>query len=346
MTDPRIYLLRMLVFLGITFVIILLLFNELTIAFFGNPVFNGVIITIAIIGAIFIFRQTLKLVPEVKWLSNIQQTNKISRKAKKPVLLATVNVMLSDSSENGSFSALSLRSILDGVGTRLDENREISRYLIGLLVFLGLLGTFWGLLQTIDSVSSVVGGINFVNSEFENTMNQLQNGLDEPLSGMATAFSSSLFGLAGSLILGFLDLQLGQAMGRFFNEVEDWLTAFVNFRDPELKENQNNLQLAQGLSEEGARAMIKLASVIEKSEIDKYKQTEQVIQISSDLKILAEKIEDEQKLREQLVLLNAQLSQFTENLSKENNIQSREITGEIRALTSAIMKLANSNKNI
>ncbi len=348
MTDPRTYLLRMLIFLGITVIVVILLSKQLLTAFLGNPVLNGVIITTAFIGAAFIFRQTLRLVPEVKWLSNIQETNKISRKGKKPELLATVHVMLSDSSENGSLSALSLRSVLDGVGARLDEGREISRYLIGLLVFLGLLGTFWGLLQTIDSVSSVVGGLDLNNSDFDKMMLQLRSGLDAPLSGMSTAFSSSLFGLGGSLILGFLDLQLGQAMGRFFNEVEDWLSAFANFKDLQSGQSiqQDNNQLAYGLSEEGARSMIKLASAIENSELDRNKQTNQIIEINSTLKLLSDRIEDDQKLKDQLVLLNAQINQFIENLSRETNRQSLEVSSEIRALTSAIMKLANTNKSI
>ena len=138
--------------------------------------------------------------------------------------------MLSDASEDGQLSALSLRSVLDGVAARLDEAREISRYFIGLLVFLGLLGTFWGLLQTIGSLAALCG-LDLSGTDFDAMMSQLRNGLDAPLAGMATAFSSSLFGLGGSLVIGFLDLQLGQAMGRFFNEVEDWLSAFAKFSD-------------------------------------------------------------------------------------------------------------------
>ena len=231
MTDPRSYMLRMAVILLVTFVIIGLLFGQLSEAFAGNFALNSVIVATALIGVAFIFRQTWRLVPEAKWLSEIQKTNTISRSAPRPVLLATVHVMLSDASEEGQLSALSLRSVLDGVAARLDEAREISRYFIGLLVFLGLLGTFWGLLQTISSVGQVVGGLDLSSADFDSMMSQLRNGLDAPLSGMATAFSSSLFGLGASLVIGFLDLQLGQAMGRFFNEVEDWLSAFARFSD-------------------------------------------------------------------------------------------------------------------
>ena len=250
MTDPRSYMLRMVVILAVTLIIIGLLFNQLESAFSGNLALNSVIVATALIGVAFIFRQTWRLVPEAKWLSDIQKTNTISQSAPRPVLLATVHVMLSDASEDGQLSALSLRSVLDGVAARLDEAREISRYFIGLLVFLGLLGTFWGLLQTIGSVGRVVGGLDLSSTDFDAMMSQLRNGLDAPLAGMATAFSSSLFGLGGSLVIGFLDLQLGQAMGRFFNEVEDWLSAFAKFSDQTASRSDSGQQaLAQGLSE-------------------------------------------------------------------------------------------------
>ena len=172
MTDPRSYMLRMVVILAVTLVIIGLLFNQLASAFSGNIALNSVIVATALIGVAFIFRQTWRLVPEAKWLSDIQKTNTISQSAPRPVLLATVHVMLSDASEDGQLSALSLRSVLDGVAARLDEAREISRYFIGLLVFLGLLGTFWGLLQTIGSVGRVVGGLDLSSTDFEGMMSQ------------------------------------------------------------------------------------------------------------------------------------------------------------------------------
>ena len=231
MTDPRRYLIRMLVFLLVVAVIAGLLHAPLWRAFMGNPALNGVIVGALFLGIAYAFRQILRLVPERRWLTAIQKTGKLDNRQVKPVLLATVNAMLADQRQEAQLSALSLRSVLDGVAARLDEGREISRYMIGLLVFLGLLGTFWGLLQTIGAVGFVVGSLDTAGTDFDAMMTQLKGGLDAPLSGMATAFSSSLFGLAGSLILGFLDLQLGQAMGRFFNELEDWLSAFARFND-------------------------------------------------------------------------------------------------------------------
>ncbi len=341
MTDPRSYMLRMVVILAVTLIIIGLLFSQLASAFSGNLALNSVIVATALIGVAFIFRQTWRLVPEAKWLSDIQKTNTISQSAPRPVLLATVHVMLSDASEDGQLSALSLRSVLDGVAARLDEAREISRYFIGLLVFLGLLGTFWGLLQTIGSVGRVVGGLDLSSTDFDAMMSQLRNGLDAPLAGMATAFSSSLFGLSGSLVIGFLDLQLGQAMGRFFNEVEDWLSAFAKFSDQTSSGSDGGQQaLAQGLSEEGARAMITLASAIDAAQRDRTEQTRQITSLNTTLAVLSEQMADDRRLREQLAQLNIQIQQLTSSLDEKARLQQETVSTELRALSTAIVKLA------
>ena len=118
-----------------------------------------------------------------------------------------------------------MRSLLDSLNLRLDETREISRYLIGLLVFLGLLGTFWGLLSTIDSVGTVINSLGVAGEDSTSMFLKLKEGLKQPLNGMGTAFSSSLFGLSGSLILGFLDIQASQAQNQFYNDVEEWLSS-------------------------------------------------------------------------------------------------------------------------
>ena len=341
MTDPRSYMLRMVVILAVTLIIIGLLFNQLASAFSGNLALNSVIVATALIGVAFIFRQTWRLVPEAKWLSDIQKTNTISQSAPRPVLLATVHVMLTDASEDGQLSALSLRSVLDGVAARLDEAREISRYFIGLLVFLGLLGTFWGLLQTIGSVGRVVGGLDLSSTDFDAMMSQLRNGLDAPLAGMATAFSSSLFGLGGSLVIGFLDLQLGQAMGRFFNEVEDWLSAFAKFSDQTASRSDSGQQaLAQGLSEEGARAMVTLASAIDAAQRDRTEQTRQIASLNTTLAVLSEQMADDRRLREQLAQLNIQIQQLTSSLDEKARLQQETVSTELRALSTAIVKLA------
>ena len=339
MTDPRTYLYRMISVLLLIIVISGILYKPILLAFLGNPRLNGVIVGVAVIGIGYVMRQVMRLGPEVRWLADIQRTKSLNPAARKPVVLATVNVMLADSRHDRQLSALSLRSVLDGVAARLDEGREISRYMIGLLIFLGLLGTFWGLLETIASVGGVVEGLDLGSTNFEQMMTQLRTGLDAPLDGMATAFSSSLFGLAGSLILGFLDLQLGQAMGRFFNEVEDWLSAFARYND--VADNgagsAGNASLAAGLSEEGARAMVTLARAMEKSESDRTQSREQLAQLNVSLATLTEQMADDRRIREQLAVLNAQIDQLTKQLQDNSKEQSAMFATEVRALSKAIL---------
>ncbi len=119
-----------------------------------------------------------------------------------------------------------MRHLLDSIATRLDEARDLARYMTGLLVFLGLLGTFWGLIETVGSVGKVIEGLK-VGGDAGSVFDTLKEGLAAPLGGMGISFSSSLFGLAGSLILGFLDLQSSQAQNRFYTDLEDWLAETV-----------------------------------------------------------------------------------------------------------------------
>jgi hypothetical protein len=244
--------------------------------------------------------------------------------------------MLADSRHDAQLSALSLRSVLDGVAARLDEGREISRYMIGLLVFLGLLGTFWGLLQTIGAVGNVVSSIDTNSNNFETMMGQLRIGLDAPLSGMATAFSSSLFGLAGSLILGFLDLQLGQAMGRFFNELEDWLSAFARFNDSGLSSNTEQSALASGMSVEAARAVMALSQSISNGEDNRERLLVQVSQLTGTMANLNEALADDRRIREHLAQLNANIMQLSEDLRADRDRQTDIVASELRSLSSSI----------
>jgi hypothetical protein len=342
MTDPRRYLVRMLIFLLIVVAIAALLHAPLWRAFMGNPALNGVIVGALGLGILYAFRQILRLVPERRWLTGIQKTGKLDNRQVKPVLLATVNAMLADQRQEAQLSALSLRSVLDGVAARLDEGREISRYMIGLLVFLGLLGTFWGLLQTIGAVGLVVGSLDTAGTDFEAMMAQLKGGLDAPLSGMATAFSSSLFGLAGSLILGFLDLQLGQAMGRFFNELEDWLSAFARFNDGGPAGNEGVTPLAGGMSEEAARSLIHLGNSIAAGEDNRQRVLEQLSSINMTLAALNEAMTDDRRLREQLAQLNAGIAHLAADLRDDRTRSADAVSAELRSLSNAINKMAGT----
>jgi hypothetical protein len=222
------FITRMIAFLVAVVLICVLIAPALAHAFMGNPALNGIILGATLIGAVYIFRQVLMLNPEVDWIERFRRNQAAVSTKAMPRLLSPMARMLGDRvGGRVSLSAVSMRTLLDGIAMRLDESREISRYFIGLLVFLGLLGTFYGLLETLQSVGGVISNLSVGSSDIAQAFSQLKSGLEAPLSGMGTAFSASLFGLAGSLVLGFLDLQAGQAQNRFYNDLEEWLSGFT-----------------------------------------------------------------------------------------------------------------------
>jgi hypothetical protein len=224
MTSPQRFLTRMAIFLLLAAAAVGVLYEQLFDSFMANPFINGVIVFVLVFGILFVFRQVWMLNVEVNWIETYRSERPGLSIAATPKLLAPMATMFGERSGRLSLSTMSMRSILDGISARLDESRDLSRYLIGLLIFLGLLGTFWGLLQTVRSVADVIGGLQVTGGDVNQVFDSLKSGLNAPLAGMGTAFSSSLFGLAGSLILGFLDLQAGAAQNRFYNELEEWLS--------------------------------------------------------------------------------------------------------------------------
>src|SRR3954467_2220618 len=223
------FLLRMLVFLVMVGALAVALGQPLATAFMGNPAVNGVILGILLAGIVYIFRQVLLLNPESDWIDSFRErlaNRELTAPPGPPPRLLASMARLLGARQGGrvSLSPTSLQTLLDGIASRLDETRETSRYLIGVLIFLGLLGTFYGLLETVRSVGGVIAGLNASANDVARAFADLKAGLAGPLSGMGTAFSASLFGLAGSLVLGFLDLQASQAQNAFYNDLEEWLT--------------------------------------------------------------------------------------------------------------------------
>jgi len=232
MLSTRQSLFWMLVYLAVVAAICVLLFEPLRNAFMANWVFNAVIIGVLAVGILINFRQVLILNTEINWIRVFRTGQPGISVTTEPRLLKPLAAHLSKRRRDRfSLSALALRTILDGISERLSESREISRYLTGTLIFLGLLGTFWGLLGTIGAVGQVIDGLEVGGGDYAAVFSKLKQGLKAPLSGMGTAFSSSLFGLGGSLVLGFLDLQAGHAQNRFFNGLEEWLSGATQLVD-------------------------------------------------------------------------------------------------------------------
>jgi hypothetical protein len=226
LSSPRIFLVRMVVFLTLCALVVIVLYRQIWAAFLANPGLNALIIAVLGIGIALAFRQVIRLFPEIDWVNGFRLADPGLAVERPPVLLAPMAVLLRDRIGRMTISSQMMRGILDSIAARLDEARDMSRYMTGLLVFLGLLGTFWGLIETVGSVGNVINTLK-PGGDAGAIFESLKEGLAAPLSGMGISFSSSLFGLAGSLVLGFLDLQTSQAQNRFYTELEDWLSTTV-----------------------------------------------------------------------------------------------------------------------
>ena len=226
LSSPRIFLVRMTVFLILCALVVIVLNKQIWLAFLANPGLNALIIGVLFIGIALSFRQVIRLFPEVNWVNGFRLADPGLAVERPPVLLAPMASILGDRIGRMAISSQMMRGLLDSIATRLDEARDMSRYMTGLLIFLGLLGTFWGLIETVSSVGGMINNLKPA-GDAAATFDQIKEGLSAPLSGMGISFSSSLFGLAGSLVLGFLDLQTSQAQNRFYTELEDWLSTTV-----------------------------------------------------------------------------------------------------------------------
>src|SRR5580704_11019520 len=227
LSSPRIFLIRMLVFLILCGLIAFVLQHQIFNAFLANPWLNGLIIAVLLIGIILSFHHVIRLFPEVAWVNGYRSADPKLAARREPTPLAPMAAIIGGERVGRvTISAQTMRAFLDSLATRLDEARDISRYLTGLLVFLGLLGTFWGLIETVGSVGGIINNLK-IGGDADSVFEALKEGLAAPLGGMGISFSSSLFGLAGSLVLGFLDLQTSQAQNRFYTNVEDWLATTV-----------------------------------------------------------------------------------------------------------------------
>ena len=270
LSSPRIFLVRMLVFLVLCALVMVVLYKQIIVAFFANPGLNALIGGVLLIGIILSFRQVIRLYPEVSRFINFRIADPGLAIDRRPKLLAPMAAILGgERSGRMSISQQTMRHLLDSIATRLDEARDISRYMTGLLVFLGLLGTFWGLIETVGSVGKVIDGLK-VGGDAASVFDTLKEGLAAPLGGMGISFSSSLFGLAGSLILGFLDLQSSQAQNRFYTDLEDWLASTVReYGDGMGGEIQHAMERIRAVVEEGGgsrnttAAMANLAEAIQ-----------------------------------------------------------------------------------
>lgn len=299
MTGTRRFLTRMGLFLVGVIVVAGVSFPVLMRAFEASPALNGMILLVLLLGIVFIFRQVTMLQPEIAWLESFRrgQANLSNPKTR---LLAPMASMLGDRKGRLTLSATTTRTMLDTIGARLDEGREIARYLIGLMILLGLLGTFYGLMQTVSSVGEVVGRLSMGGGDAATAFEDLKRGLSSPLSAMGTAFGASLFGLAGSLVLGFLDIQAGQAQNRFYNELEEWLSTQTRLGGGGAAAVADGEQSVpayiQALLEQTADSLDGLQRTMARGEDGRLQANQNLTALTDKLSVLADQMRAEQSL--------------------------------------------------
>ncbi len=318
MTRPRIFLTRMIIFLVVVVGVGAAVFSGLFDAFLANPALNGLILGVLILGVVYIFRQVIMLYPEVSWIETFRESQQSLAAHKPPRLLAPMAMMLRERRGRVSLSAIAMRTLVDGIGSRLDESRDISRYLIGLLIFLGLLGTFWGLLQTVSSVGEVVRGLSVRGADMISVFDDLKTGLEAPLGGMGTAFSSSLFGLAGSLVLGFLELQAAQAQNRFYNDLEEWLSSYTRLSTgTALGEGEQSVPAyVNALLEQTAESLEELQRTLARGEESRMKANTNAAALTDRLATLTDQMRAEQNLMVKLVESQMEIRPVLERLAE------------------------------
>jgi len=363
MRRTRRFLLRMALFLVLVLALAFALHGPLIAALLGNPAVNGVILGILVAGIVYIFRQVMLLEPEVEWIEGFRRRladrDLVTSSARPPRLLAPMARMLGSRRDGRvSLSASSLQTLLDGIASRLDETRETSRYLIGTLVFLGLLGTFYGLLETVRSVVGVISALDVTASDLARAFADLKAGLESPLHGMATAFSSSLFGLAGSLVLGFLDLQAGQAQNRFYNDLEEWLSTHTRLSSGSLAEAGESSVPAylQALLEQTADSIESLQRLLARSEENRIASNTTLASLAERLGTIGEhmgagqaqmiraaesSLGQNDAVRAHLRAIEGYMARLSEELAEGRAQSVAELRNEIRLLARTIAALAD-----
>jgi len=358
MTNTKTYLTRMVLFLVAVGLGTALMAQTLIAIFQVNPLLNGAILAVIVVGIALNFRQVLMLSPEIRWVENFRASlspdtgllseQRTDSSEDKIQLLSPMARMLADRRGKGriSLSAPALRTLLDGLSSRLGESRDLGRYFTSLCIFLGLLGTFWGLLATINAVSDVIKSLSVSGSDVTAMFEELKAGLEQPLSGMGTAFSSSLFGLAGSLILGFLDLQSGQAQNAFFNDLEEWLSGLTRLSSGHaVSEGEQSIPAyTEALLEQTAESLDELQRTLARTEQGRAATNEHFVSMNEKLALLSEQMRTETQVLLRLAETQKDLTPILKRLHEAQSGSALDdaTRGHIRNIDGALTRLANN----
>lgn len=354
--QPVRQILAMLIALGAVGAVCYFLYGPIRTVFFANVGLNALISGVFLIGLIACFWQVIALVSSVSWIEGFAIDRPGHEFVEPPRLLKSLSALLRDQRARQALTASSTRSILDSVAMRIDESRDITRYIINLLIFLGLLGTFWGLSLTVPEVVNTIrslqpdesGSINF---------DQLMSGLEAQLDGMGTAFASSLLGLAGSLVVGLLELFASRAQNQFFREMEDWLTSITRLSITGDSGDGDPVMAAASLMEQNSAQIMELTSLVaqmyarseeleRKRDVDPDENSRQIAVFER----IADRLEEtvvgggagggvDDEARDRLRSIDRQLLRLSEEVSAGRQDAVGELRAEIGGLTRALRQI-------
>ena len=312
------YFIRMTAFLAAMAGVVMVIFTPLLTAFKNNIPLNSVILVTLSLGIGIVFYRLYRLRQEQSWFESYERGEERFPGTPAPKILIPLSISLGESQQHHQLTTLNIRSILSSIEARLDETRDVSRYMIGLLIFLGLLGTFWGLSQTIGAIAGVITGLEVDSTNVKDSFQTLKQGLQAPLMGMGTAFSTSMFGLAGSLVLGFLDLQVTKAAGSLYHNLEDHLTgqskSTVDFSNTNIGSGHSGPAYTHSLLEQTAEGMGQLQNIMQRNEDNRTSVLQSLHMVGEKMSMLTEQMVSQQVLLKKMaqghVDLQKQLETF------------------------------------
>lgn len=337
-------------FLLAVVLIVLVLVQPLAGAFLANPVFNGTILAVLLVGIALNVRQVVRLGPDAMWVEAVRNSSTQQSRPPAPPRNTRLQPLIRAAGnrwENGipRLSTMTMRTVLDGVRSRLDEERDVSRYFIGLLIFLGLLGTFWGLLDTLGAVGGVISGLTLGGDDVAAMFEELRAGLQAPMEGMGTAFSSSLFGLAGALVLGFVDLQAGHAQNRFYNDVEEWLAGGARGGSMLEGGEQTVPAYIEALLEQTSDSLDKLQRAVAHQAEERRTADASLNRLTEQVEVLADQLRSEQRAIHSLNRAQAELQPILQRLAEnvgQRSEEDDEARAHLRNLDAAINRLSDN----
>lgn len=263
-------------------------FADIAAIFWSNPYLNGAILVVFVLGILSCFGQVVQLISSVQWIEAFARERIGASLTKAPSLLAPLATLLRTRGARMQLSSSSGRSILDSVAQRIDEDREIARYIGNTLIFLGLLGTFYGLATTVPALVETIRSLTPEEGESgAEVFGRLQHGLEAQLGGMGTAFSSSLLGLAGSLVVGLLELFAGHGQNRFYRELEEWLSTITRLGFASGDEGGEDGAMMTGFVGHLAEQMESLQVMLTQSDISRAQVDERLGDVANAIERMA-----------------------------------------------------------